>query len=279
MIYRFCRPEDIPMIVQAINACYDVHFPEILPMTVAQFRAEMSLISLWPSNTMVVLDYKDPIALIVGTKRPYGCWIAKLGVRSDYQRQGVARDIVEALVRKLSIIGPRVMSVDVLDDNEGGIAFFKAIGFQIWTRYRSFEGCPRPVASKDLRWVRPVKPEVALTRYEPFHPVPQCWERDAHTLRLYGDRLTGQAFWEGEGIIGYILRQNATVMDLAIDPRADPFLIGTALLARAGEDEKAPLCMIKVPEDDPVRRVLEQAGLAPRESHVQLGLQITKKGG
>ena len=79
-LYRFCRPEDIPMIVQALNTCYDVHFPQHPAMTVAQFREEMGLISLWPSNTMVVLENNDPIAVIVGTKRPYGCWIAKLGV-------------------------------------------------------------------------------------------------------------------------------------------------------------------------------------------------------
>jgi hypothetical protein len=68
-LYRFCRPEDIPMIVQALTACYDVHCPERPATTVAQFREEMGLISLWPSNTMVVLDDTDPIAAIVGTKR------------------------------------------------------------------------------------------------------------------------------------------------------------------------------------------------------------------
>ncbi|MBI3327350.1 MAG: GNAT family N-acetyltransferase, partial [Nitrospinae bacterium] len=217
-LYRFCRPEDIPMIVGAINACYDIHFPERSPMTVAQFRTEMGLISLWPSNTMVVLEDKDPIAVIVGTKRPYGCWIARLGVQSDYQRQGIARYIVEALTRKLSIIGPRVISVDVPVENVGAIAFFKAVGFEIWTRYWSFEGRPRPAGPEDRGRVQPVKPEVALGRYEPFHPVSQCWERDAHTLQLSAGHLRGHAFWEGETILGYILQQNATVMDLAIDP-------------------------------------------------------------
>jgi len=107
------------MIVHALNTCYDVHFPQQPAMTVAQFREEMGLISLWPSNTMVVLENNDPIAVIVGTKRPYGCWIAKLGVQSDRHRQGIGRYIVEALTRKLSIIGPRVISVDVPVDNEG----------------------------------------------------------------------------------------------------------------------------------------------------------------
>src|SRR5262245_39745379 len=141
-LYRFCRPEDIPMIVQALNACYDAHFPQRPAMTVAQFREEMGLVSLWPSNTMVVLEDKDPIAVIVGTKRPYGCWIAKLGVRSDHQRQGIGRYIVDALIRKLSIIGPRLISVDVPMDNSVALSFFKALGFETWAQYWSFDGYP-----------------------------------------------------------------------------------------------------------------------------------------
>ncbi|MBI3326528.1 MAG: GNAT family N-acetyltransferase [Nitrospinae bacterium] len=279
MIYRFCRPEDIPMIVGALNACYDVHFPLLSPMTEPQFRAQMGLISLWPSNTMVVLEEKDPIAVIVGTKRPTGCWIAKLGVRSDYQRQGIGRYLVEALLRKLSIIGPRVISVDVPVEQAGAVAFFQALGFTPWTRYWTFTGRPQPVSLQAMRHVQPVKLALALNRYEPFHPVSQCWERDAHTLQLYGGRLTGYALWEGETMLGYILLDGDTVMDLAIDPHADPLRVGTPLLARGAADVGGPLRMDKVPDEDPTRAVLEHAGLAPRASHVHLGQQITKKGG
>ena len=278
-LYRFCRPEDIPVIVQALNTCYDIYFPEGPPTTVAQFREEMSLISLWPSNTMVVLEDKDPIAVIVGTKRPYGCWIAKLGVRWDYQRQGIGRYIVEALMRKLSIIGPRVISVDVPVDDQAARAFFKALGFETWTHYWSFVGPPHAPLSGDLQQVHPVKPDVALSRYESFHPVAQCWERDAHTLQLYAGRLRGHAFWEGDNMRGYILLHHTTVMDLAVDPHVDPVLVGTALLQRAAAEVQEVLRMEKVAAHDPVHAVLEQAGLASRESHVHMGLQITKRGG
>ena len=157
------------MIVQALNTCYDVHFPERPATTVMQFREEMGLISLWPSNTMVVLDDSDPIAVIVGTKRPYGCWIAKLGVRSDHQRQGIGRYIVEALMRKLSIIGPRVISVDVPVDNAAALAFFQKLGFETRAQYWSFTGRPQAQAGDELRQVHPIKPDVALSRYETFH--------------------------------------------------------------------------------------------------------------
>jgi len=267
------------MIVQALNACYDVHVPEQPATTVGQFREEMGLISLWPSNTMVVLEDAEPIAVIVGTKRPYGCWIAKLGVRSDQQRQGVARYIVEALMRKLSIIGPRLISVDVPVDNAAALAFFQKLGFETWAQYWSFAGRPQALAGDDLRQVHPIKPDVALSRYETFHPVPQCWERDAHTLQLYAGRLTGYAFWEAENIHGYLLLYHQTIMDLALDPQVDAGRVGTALLLRAAADVKGALRIDKVATQDPARAVLEQAGLTPRESHVHLGQHITKRSG
>jgi hypothetical protein len=124
-----------------------------------------------------------------------------------------------------------------------------------------------------------VKPEVALSRYESFHPVAQCWERDAHTLQLYAGRLTGHAFWEEENIRGYILLHDTTVMDLAVDPHADPVRVGTALLQRASADVQEAFCINKVAAHDPMRATLEQAGLASRESHVLMGLQIVKRGG
>ncbi|MGH8071382.1 MAG: GNAT family N-acetyltransferase [Candidatus Entotheonellia bacterium] len=278
-LYRFCRPEDIPMIVQALNACYDVYFPQHPAMTVAQFREEMGLISLWPSNAMVVLDDKDPIAVIVGTKRPYGCWIARLGVRSDRQRQGLGRYIVEALLRKLSIIGPRVISVDVPVDNDAAAAFFRNVGFDTWWQYWSFIGYPQAYSSEDLRQVHPVKPDVALSRYESFHLTSQCWERDAYTLQLYAGRLSGYAFWEEDNIQGYLLLYHQTIMDLALDPHADPIRVGTALLQRAAGDVKEALRIDKVAAQDPIRAVLEQAGLTPRESHVHMGQHIIKRSG
>jgi GNAT superfamily N-acetyltransferase len=278
-LYRFCRPEDIPMIVQALNTCYGVYCPQRPDTTVAQFREEMGLISLWPSNTMVVLEDKDPIAVIVGTKRPYGCWIARLGVRSDHQRQGIGRYVVEALIRKLSIIGPRVISVDVPVDNGGAAAFFRNLGFEIWGQYWSFAGYPQAYPSGDLHQVHPVKPDVALSRYESLHLMPQCWERDAYTLQLYAGRLSGYAVWEEDNIHGYLLLYQHTIMDFALDPHADPIRVGTALLQRAAIDVQEALRMDKVAAQDPVRVVLEQAGLTPRESHVHMGQHIAKKTG
>jgi GNAT superfamily N-acetyltransferase len=200
-------------------------------------------------------------------------------VRSGHQRQGIGRYIVEALMRKLSIIGPRAISVDVPVGNDAARAFFKKLGFEPWSQYWSFIGRPNTCPADDSRYVHPVKPDVALSRYEAFHPEPQCWERDAHTLQLYAGRLTGYAFWEGENIYGYLLLYHHTIMDFAFDPHADPARVGTALLQRVAADVREVLRIDKVAAQDPARTVLEQAGFTPRESHVHMGRHVTKSSG
>jgi hypothetical protein len=124
-----------------------------------------------------------------------------------------------------------------------------------------------------------VKPDVALSRYETFHPVPQCWGRDAHTLQLYAGRLNGYAFWEEDAMHGYILLYHHTIMDLALDPHADAAQVGSALLQRAAAETKEALRLDRVAAHDPIYAVLQQAGLAPHESHIQLGQHIIKRSG
>ena len=51
--YRFCRPDDIPYLVRAVNECWDVHFPEAPRMTVDRYREEMRTLDVWPSNSLV----------------------------------------------------------------------------------------------------------------------------------------------------------------------------------------------------------------------------------
>ena len=278
-LYRFCRPEDIPMIVQALNTCYDVHFPQRPAMTVAQFREEMGLISLWPSNTMVVLENNDPIAVIVGTKRPYGCWIAKLGVRSDHQRQGIGRYIVEALTRKLSIIGPRVISVDVPVDNEGARSFSSIWGLTRGGSTGHSPVIPRHSPPKICARSIPSSPMWRSVAMNPFIPFPSAGS--AMPIRCSSMPGVSAVTPSGRRTISTAICCciTTTIMDLALDPHADPIRVGTALLQRAAVDVKEALHIDKVAAQDPVRAVLEQAGLTPRESHVHMGQHIIKRGG
>ncbi|MBI4639574.1 MAG: GNAT family N-acetyltransferase [Candidatus Tectomicrobia bacterium] len=274
-LFRFCRPDDIPLIVRAINECYDVHFPEETPMTVEQFKFLIRTYGYWTSNCMIAQENRDPIGIIVGTKREYGCWIAMIGMKPGFERQGIGSHLVDSLMRKLSIIGPRKISVDVPEAHEGVKAFFTTLGFSLWDRYFTYEGSLEP-SSKE-RNVEQVDPEKILEYYAHFHPLPQCWERDAESVRKQAPFVNGYAYREGSDLPGYLLLQEERVVDLAIDPNADHLRVGKALLAHASHLTGKPIRIPKVPEQDPLREMLEKLGFPPVASHLFMGKDLPKK--
>jgi ribosomal protein S18 acetylase RimI-like enzyme len=128
--YRFCRPDDIPMLVTAVNRCYDVHFPAAAPLTVDRFRREMREDRLWPSNCMVATAGDEPVAVVLGTKAPEEVRVQRIGVAPGHQRRGYGRHLLESLGSKLAVLGPPRLVAEVPADLDGAMAFFAALGWR-----------------------------------------------------------------------------------------------------------------------------------------------------
>ena len=76
--YRFCRPDDIPLLVRAVEECFRPHFAAggaragaappgfAHAMTLERFRREMKEVDLWPSSCLVALAGDDPLAVLTG---------------------------------------------------------------------------------------------------------------------------------------------------------------------------------------------------------------------
>ena len=63
--YRFCRSGDIPLLVQAHNSCFRVHFPDVAPMTVEDFKRDAREIDLWASSCMVTSAGGEPVGVLL----------------------------------------------------------------------------------------------------------------------------------------------------------------------------------------------------------------------
>ena len=123
--YRFCRPDDLALIVKAINACYRMHYPDEPAMTEERFKTHMTLFDVRPGNCMVALERQQPVGVVVSTKRVLGAWIQAVGCQPAFQRRGVATQLVEALLRKIAIQRAPVVTVDVPTDNTPARQFFE----------------------------------------------------------------------------------------------------------------------------------------------------------
>jgi len=154
--YRFCRPDDIPFLVRAVNACFDVHFPDRPPLTVDGFRREMKHLDLWPSSSLIAAEGDEPVAVLTGTKRSDETLVSRLGVRPGLERDGHGGHLI-SLGQKLAVLGPPGLAAEVPASLPGALAFFRTLGWRDDGVYTDLESGPEHAAS-DGGGARPVEP-------------------------------------------------------------------------------------------------------------------------
>lgn len=128
--YRFCRPDDIPFLVRAVNECWVPHFPGTPPMTVEGFRREMKELDLWPSSSLVAAADETPVAVLTGTKREDETLISRIGVRPGETGQGHGGHLVTSLSQKLAVLGPPRLVAEVPGELAGAVRFFEGLGWR-----------------------------------------------------------------------------------------------------------------------------------------------------
>jgi GNAT superfamily N-acetyltransferase len=207
--YRFCRTDDVSLLVDALNRCWSPHFPDEPAMTPATFKRSIRDLQVWCSSCMVAFAGADPIAVLIGAKRPSGTLIHKIAVHPDHCRQGHGRHLLTSLSSKLSILGPPRMFAEVPENNAPTRELFVACGYlqealltdYVLDREASVTGDAAgmfvfPVTIDDL---------VANGLLGEADPQSLCWERSVETVTARKDDLAGLAVASDERIEAYLL--------------------------------------------------------------------------
>ena len=272
--YRFCRPDDLTLIVRAINECYRMHYPDEPAMTEERFKAQMTLFDVRPGNCMVALERQQPVGVVVSTKRDYGAWIQAVGCQPAFQRRGIATQLVEALIRKIAIQRAPVVTVDVPADNAPAVQFFAALDFTVRGRYVSYQGLV-PEATRITGRIEPVPAPDLLGYYAQFHTVPACWERHVASLAGYGTLPQGYACYTQDTVQGYLIYWHNTILDLAIAPQADTEQVSAALLGQLRIAGIAHTTLAKVPEGETIGPALVRLGFTPVRDYLLMGQELS----
>ena len=127
--YRFCRSDDIGLLVDALNRCWAPYFPDEPPMTPAAFKRSIRDLQVWCSSCMVAFSGSDPIGVLIGAKRPSGTLIHKIAVHPDHRRQGHGRHLLTSLSSKLAILGPPRIVAEVPETLAPACELFSASGY------------------------------------------------------------------------------------------------------------------------------------------------------
>ena len=204
--YRFCRTDDVSLLVDALNRCWSPHFPDEPAETPASFKRSIRDLQVWCSSCMVAFAGSDPIAVLIGAKRPSGTLIHKIAVHPDHLRQGHGRHLLTSISSKLAILGPPRMVAEVPESFAPTRALLNACGYiqeAILTDYVlqqdhndiAVEGFVIPVTVDDLT-------ANGLLEEPDAH---LCWERSVETLTARKDEIAGLAVASDERIEAYLL--------------------------------------------------------------------------
>jgi GNAT superfamily N-acetyltransferase len=206
--YRFCRTDDIGLLVDALNHCWLPYFPDEGPVTPATFKRSIRDLQVWCSSCMVAFSGSDPIGVLIGAKRSSATLIHKIAVHPDHRRQGHGRHLLTSLSSKLAILGPPRIVAEVPGNLAEASALFDASGYveqAVLTDYVWRSGSPRPSGDTG-GFLIPVTVD-DLAANEVLEPaVPQvCWERSVETLTARKETIAGLAVASDERIEAYVL--------------------------------------------------------------------------
>jgi len=240
--YRFCRSDDIGLLVDALNRCWTPYFPDEPPMTPEVFKRSIRDLQVWCSSCMVAFSGADPIGVLIGAKRPSGTLIHRIAVHPDHRRQGHGRHLLTSLSSKLAILGPPRMIAEVPEPLAATCGLFGASGYVQEARLTDYvlqgdENDAREPANERQRvshasgvghggpaservggaggakppglnggFVIPVTVEdlAANDLLGEAHPH-VCWERSVETLTARKDDIAGLAVASDERIEAYLL--------------------------------------------------------------------------
>jgi GNAT superfamily N-acetyltransferase len=214
--YRFCRTDDIELLVAALNRCWSPYFPDEPTLTPAAFKRSIRDLQVWCSSCMVSMSGSDPIGVLIGAKRASGTLIHRIAVHPDHRRQGHGRHLLTSLSSKLAILGPPRLVAEVAEDNAAACGLFSACGYvqeavltdYIWRAERVNSQDPTPNSQGNQngrRFVIPVTvDDLAANDLLPADQ-PLCWERSVETLVARKDEIRGLAVASDERIEAYVL--------------------------------------------------------------------------
>jgi GNAT superfamily N-acetyltransferase len=210
--YRFCRTDDIGLLVDALNRCWAPHVPEDPPATPESFKRSIRDLQVWCSSCMVAFAGSDPIGVLIGAKRPTATLVHRIAVHPDHRRQGHARHMLASLGSKLAILGPPRIVAEVPDSCAPARGLFLACGYTedaVLTDFVSSHRTPSADVQEEGRFLIPVTMgDLAANGLLDEAPPSErlvCWQRTVQALTARKDEIQGLALASVERIEAYVL--------------------------------------------------------------------------
>jgi ribosomal protein S18 acetylase RimI-like enzyme len=209
--YRFCRSDDIPLLVEAYNRCYAAYIEGASEMTVEEFKRDVRDLDLWSSSCMLALNGADPVGVVLACKRKRETLIHCIGVQPDHRRQGHGHHLLDSLSRKLAILGPPRLVAEVPQDDAAARAFFEACDYRREGVFADFRLELSSAEPATLALTVPITLDELLESAGWNAELLRSWPRTLETLTNRKEQMEGVAVASDERIEAWVLhRRGAT---------------------------------------------------------------------
>lgn len=270
--YRFCRTDDMPLLVEAYNRAFRPHFANVPELDREGLKRWIRDIDLWCSSCMIARDDAgDLIGVLLGCKRPTETLVHVVGVHPEHMRQGHGRHLLTSLSSKLSILGPPRLVAEVPADDARACAFFESCGWTVEARMRDY--------TLDLAAV-PARPAPELVAAITVDEVvasgalaldaPRPWSRSIAAVAKRKD-MQGLAITSPDRIEAWLLwRDNDGVREIqALGSTTGPHGLLATLLAHVAAVAPAPTTFMKVMEHEVPEAELQACGFRNTGAYVR----------
>ena len=235
-------------------------------MTAAAFKRSIRDLQVWCSSCMVAFSGGDPIAVLIGAKRPSGTLIHRIAVHPDHLRQGHGRHLLTSLSSKLAILGPPRMAAEVPEARTAACGLFEACGYVQEATLTDYVMDVRRTSLLPAQAI--VIPatvdDLAANGLLGGNSPPTCWERSVETLMARKDEIEGLAVASEERIEAYILYlKDGELLALRSLVDDNGARLGHLLAQRGG----GPLRVAKVHPEEIANELLETLGFRQAGTH------------
>jgi GNAT superfamily N-acetyltransferase len=222
---------------------------------------------------MVAFDAEEPVAVLIGCKRPPFTHVHRIAVHPQHLRKGHGRHLLTSLRAKLAILGPPQLVAEISSGNAPARALFAACG---WREDRTYVDVVSsdPVASPaPTGLVVPVTVTDLADIGLPGDDAPRSWDRSRATLLHRAERLLGLAIASGERLDACALytREDgggATIWSLSAAAGAEGDGALAVLLRELAHRERGALRIPRIEDDEIALDTLRRLGFATGEATI-----------
>ena len=214
--YRFCRTDDMALLVEAYEHCRGPEDVDAPALDRAGFKELVRELDLWCSSCMVALEGREPVGVLLGAKRAEATLVYGLRVHPAHRRRGHGRHLLTSLGQKLAILGPPRLVAEVPVERAPARALFTACHWRSETRLvdwrRTGAALPRGSTSEIDPRTQVAVGSITLEEATDSGLLEgsRCWQRDLPSLRKQSEKLLGLGFHSSERLEACLLSRPGT---------------------------------------------------------------------